>query len=247
MQEIREISERDLDVLRKEISSIEDTSEPPAAELDEGEDLTRYSFEELTLKAAIRGYLKGLEVADFQVDTLPEGFAVLLEDPDYEIPTWMWEELIGWDYDRQALAAYPIFEEVHRWRALRAVQLGTGPLGVLKGREHLALPLELAGKFHFEQMIKELHHLLVRFVLDKGATQDLADAGGVTYPRLVKLFLARRRGMCQKYRLDSYDAMARFVAGGSAKVGWPQALIRPFAGELESVLDAINLFAIHYF
>lgn len=267
MQEIKNVyaaakakEEKELKKLRAEIAAIEhsdvddvtiiEEAKPlevePEAPLTPGEDLTKYSFEELTLKAAIRGYIKGLEAEGIDMDALPGNFATLLEDPSYELPTWLWEELISWDYDQQAQASYPIYEEVHLWRALRAIQIGSGPLGILRGREHLALKLELSGKFHFERLAEELHPLMVRFTLDKGATQDLANAGSVAYPRSVKLFLARRRALCQEYGLDSYDKMARFIAGGSVNAGWPRELSAPFADNLNLLLDAINQMAIHY-
>ena len=259
------VIEQQIEELRKEIAEIENPestasegvineevidralidAEPSVKELSEGDDLTRYSFDELTEKAAIRGYLRGLEAEGYPMETLPSDFARLLENPDYELSAPMWNELIRWDFGRQAKAAYPIFEEVHLWRALRAIQIGGGPLGILKGREHLALPLELAGKFHFEQMTKELHPLLMRFALDKGATQDRLDASGINYPELNRLFYAKRRALHENYNLKSYDALARFIMGKSRTIGWPKALYQPFANSPETMLDGIARYAEH--
>lgn len=205
------------------------------------------SFEQIVRKAAIRGYLKGLEEEEFPMEILPGNYADLLENKKYEIPDEVWDEVNLMNCNRQAKVAYPICEEVHLARALNAIRIGDGPLGILKGREHLALPLELAGKWHFIQMTKSLHPLFKQFGLDKGTTQDKTN-DGIYYPSMVNLFLRRRKAMFEYYKLDNYDAMYRFVASASSRVkGWPEELSAPFYANWELCLDAINQIAVHYF
>ena len=212
---------------------------------EEMEDWSQYSFEQMVVKAAVQGYLKGLKEEEVPEEKFPDNFATLLEGEGYEIPEELWDEINLANCARQAKMAYPIFQEVHKGRALNAIRIGGGPLGILKGREHLALPLELAGKWHFEQMTKSLHPLLMRFGLDKGATQD--KRGGIAYPSMVNLFLRRRKEMLERNNLQNYDAMYRFIATGSSRVeGWPKELTKPFAEDWELCLDAINQMAVHY-
>ncbi|MBQ3409929.1 hypothetical protein IJG66_01045 [Candidatus Saccharibacteria bacterium] len=213
---------------------------------EELNELTDCTFEVMINKAAAKGFMKGLALEDFELRYLPENFQELLENPNYQMHEGIWAEINKWECAEQAPLIYAVAKEVHLARALKGIRTGERPLGILKGREHLAMPLELAGKYYYTQLVKGLHPVLKRFGLDKGVVQD--KTGGVTYPWAVKYFAKKRRELFEREHLDSYDNMFRFVARASDHLGdWPSELSRPFDRDWELALDAINQIAVHYY
>ena len=218
-------------------------------ELTTGEglnELADLTFEVMINKAAAKGFIKGLANEDFDLRYLPEDFEFLIADPNYQMHEGIWDEINKWECSEQAPLVYAVAREVHLARALKGIRTGEKPLGILKGREHLALPLELAGKFHFTQLVKGLHPTLKRFGIDKGVVQD--KSGGITYPWAIKYFSKKRRELFEREHLDDYSSMFRFIARASDCLeDWPSELSRPFDRDWELVLDAINQVAVHYY
>ena len=213
---------------------------------EELNDLASLTFEVMISKAAAKGFMKGLREEEFDLRYLPENFQELLEDPNYLMHEGIWAEINKWECAEQAPLVFAVAKEVHTARALKGIRTGEGPLGILKGREHLAMPIELAGKYHFTQLVKGLHPVLKRFGLDKGVVQD--KTGGITYPWAIKYFTKKRRELMETEHLDNYDNMFRFVARASDRLeDWPAELSRPFDRNWELVLDAINQIAVHYY
>ena len=209
-------------------------------------ELAALSFEVMVNKAATRGFMRGLADEGFDLGCLPENFQESLEDPNYQMYEGIWAKINAWECSEQAPLIFAVAKEVHMARALKGIRTGEKPLGILRGREHLALPLELAGKFHFTQLVKGLHPILRRFGLDKGAVQD--KTGGITYPWAVKYFSRKRRELFEREHLDNYDSMFRFIAYASSRLeDWPPELSRPFDRDWELTLDAINQVAVHYY
>ena len=208
--------------------------------------LSDLTFEVMINKAAAKGFMKGLAEEDFDMRYLPENFQELLADPDYVMFEGIWAELNKWECAEQAPMVFAVAKEVHTARALKGINTGEGPLGILKGREHLVMPIELAGRFHHIQLVKGLHPILRRFGLDKGAVQD--KTGGITYPWADKYFVKKRRELFERENLYNYDSMFRFVARACDRLDdWPVELSRPFDRNWELTLDAINQIAVHYF
>ncbi len=213
---------------------------------DEMNELADLTFEVMINKAAAKGFMKGLAEEDFELRYLPEDFEFLLADPNYQMHEGLWAEINKWECTEQAVLVFAVAKEVHLARALKGVRTGEQPLGILKGREHLALPIELAGKFHYSQLVKGLHPILKRFGLDKGVVQD--KTGGITYPWAIKYFTKKRQELFKSQGLDNYENMFRFIARASDYLeDWPWELSRPFDRNWELTLDAINQVAVHYY
>ena len=213
---------------------------------DEMSEVASLSFEVMVNKAAAKGCIKALREEDFDLRYTPENFQELLEDPNYQMHEGIWAEINKWECSEQAPMVFAVAKEVHMARALKGIRTGEGPLGILKGREHLALPLELAGKFHFIQLVKGLHPVLKRFGLDKGAVQD--KTGGITYTWATKYFVKKRRELFETEHMDNFRDMYYFIARASDRLDdWPAELSRPFDRNWELVLDAIDQVAVHYY
>ncbi|MCR5700146.1 MAG: hypothetical protein K6G49_01805 [Candidatus Saccharibacteria bacterium] len=214
------------------------------------EDIHRRTFGAMVNEAAAKGFIKGLEEAGFNMELLPDNFQKLLEDPNYQVPDDIWMMLNEWTCDKQAAVIYTILEEVHLARALNGVRTGEGPLGIMKGHEHLIMPIELAGRTHCDQMASDLHSTLKRFGLDKGAVQG--KLGGVSYNWVTKLFQEKRDEFFNKYQLRIYDNMFRLVAYVSGYVeDWPEELslssrIKDTRLCLDVCLDAMNQIGTHF-
>lgn len=213
---------------------------------EELDGLACLTFEVMINKAAAKGFMKGLAEEDFDMCYLPENFQELLEDPNYQMFEGIWAELNKWECSEQAPMIFAVAREVHLARALKGIRTGEGPLGILRGHEHLALPIEMAGRWHYAQLVKGLHPILKRFGLDKGAVQG--KTGGIAYPWALKYFVRKRRELFEREHLDNYDSMFRFVARASDCIeDWPAELSRPFDRDWELCLDAINQIAVHYY
>ena len=209
-------------------------------------DIHHLTFRAMVNEAAARGFIKGLEEADFDMECLPDNFQKLLEGPNYEVPNDIWRKVNEWTCPEQAPVIYAVLKEIHLARALNGVKIGEGPLGIMRGREHLVMPIELAGRTHCIQMTKGLHPTLKRFGLDKGAVQD--KVSGVAYPWVEKYFLKQRHELFIRENLESYDRMLRFIICVSDRVkDWPEELSLPFHNDLELCLDAVNQIGTHYF
>lgn len=197
---------------------------------------------------AIDGLIEGLEKVHFPMETLsmPVGhFKMQLKLEDFEMPENVWILLQDYTCEKQAEIIMEIIRNIHLCTALNRLKMGEGPLGSLKGREHLALPIELAGATHFRGILDEVKPLLPKFGLDKGATQG--KTGGQDYPSVINLFFRNRKQFFKVYGMDSQAEMYGFLTSMSRNYkGWPKPLSEPFR-DGETARDAINQIAVHYF
>lgn len=203
-----------------------------------------------TVCYAIDGLIEGLEDVHFSFEILPmsvKHFKMQLKLEDYEMSEEVWKKLQGYSCDEQAKIIMAMVRNVHLCRALDRLRGGEGPLGRLRGCEHKALPLALAGETNCREILEELKPLLPRFGLDKGATRG--KTGGVDYPSVMNLFFRNRRQFFQVYRIEGdYTAMLRFLMAMKYRpnLDWPEALTKPFEDE-DTARDALNQIAVHYF
>jgi len=197
---------------------------------------------------AIDGLIEGMERVHFPMEILPvsvEYFKMQLKIEDYEVPDEIWAEFQEYSCEEQAKIIMEIIRSVHLFTALNRLKGGEGPLGSLKGREHLALMLELTGETYVRETLEKVKPLLPKLCLDKGATQG--KAGGVDYPSVMNLFYRNRKQFFKVHGLESYAGMYNFLRNISVRLpDWPEALSRPFRDEA-TAMDAINQIAIHYF
>ena len=201
-----------------------------------------------TICYAIDGLIEGMEKLRFPMEMLQmpvRVFAMELKIEGYEMPEEVWNKLQEYTCEQQAGIIIELIRSVHLHQALSRLKVGPGPLGSLKGREHLALPIELAGETNCREKLELVKPLLPRFGLDKGATQG--KTGGIDYPSVMSLFFRNRKQFFKVYGLEDQAGIYRFLTSMSKYFGsWPEVLSEPFRDE-EIARDAINQIAVHYF
>lgn len=195
---------------------------------------------------AAKGFVKMLD-RKFDEPFWPQSFDRLLARSDYQVPDKFWNELNRLSCKEIDEIIYGIVAHVHMCEALYAVKWGTeeNPLGSLKGDEHLALPLPLAGEARFKSLLLELAPTLKRFGLDK--TMTLGKNGGMVYQSAINLFFSKWHDFYRIYRLESsYYDLYLFIGNIRAKLDdWPEVLDDLFRTE-DEIMTAINQVAMHY-
>lgn len=194
---------------------------------------------------AVDGFPDGLEKVGFDMESITQDLLRDLKRDESKMPEPIWRRINLLSCDQQAKVIMESVRNIHLEQALYNVRIGSEvPLGALRGAEHLALPIELAGAPHFFDLLEKTKPVLPRLGLDKGATQG--KTGGVAYPSVEHLFYKNRAQFFRVYGLETYDGMFHFLQCLPSRLpDWPRRLAEPFRNE-EIVLDAINQIAIHY-
>lgn len=208
------------------------------------------------------GFLRGLNLlansprisvenfAERLATAMPPDLRIKLRDPRYEIPEEMWLLIRELSEDEQARVIYTIIWHVHMCEAMYLVCVATprggNPLETLRGREHLALPLELAGEARFWEIWAKVKEFLPKLGLDQWVSRDFR--GNVEYPAVIARLVAQRELIMRLFHLDTHLGMEKFLRSPSAAMakvpsllGWPREL--DVFNSDEAILDTIARYA----
>ena len=137
---------------------------------------------------------------------------------------------------------YVMIRSAHIWSALQLASSSKG--APLKGKEHLGLPLELAGEANLVQMLTKIEPLLPRLGLDKGITRG--EGNGVNYPSVLTLFYKNRAQFFRVNNLERITDLCRFVMNLRDRMpNWPERLARIYR-DPEAALNACDLIEANY-
>lgn len=210
---------------------------------------------------AMDGYLRGMNYlaglsrvsvenfAERLAAATPDDIRAALRNPNYVIPEELW--LLGRSLSEEdhAKVVYAMVWHVHLCKAMHLVCVATpedgDPLETLRGREHLALPLELAGEKRFSELWDGVKKLLPDLGLDRWKKTDFY--GNVEYPEVPKRYAVQREMLKRLCHLESHVGMERFLRHPSEAMArvyplrWPQELSVFYSDD--AVLNAIGRYA----
>ena len=194
----------------------------------------RYQVETL-MECLVIAFIEGLFDVGFDLKILAgePDIKAKLNSQDYEMPEYIWEEINKLSCDEQARVVYAMLRAMHVWYAFKLIEKPE----TFKGKEFLALQLELAGEANLLSLLAELKPMLPRFGLDKGRTQG--EERNMDYPSVIKVFLRTRTQLCQVYNLEDDLSLGWFILAVDSKLDyWPRELVQPF-NDSSTLLGAI--------
>lgn len=190
----------------------------------------------MLMECLVTAFVDGLFDVGFDLKILasiPEVKAKLMSR-DFEMPDFAWEEINRLSCEEQARVVYAMIRAAHIWYALKLVDEAE----TLKGKEFLALPIELAGEKNFLSLLSEVKPMLPRLGLDKGRTQG--EGCNVDYPTVLKVFFKTRTQFFRVYDLEDIESLAWFILELDTKLDyWPAKLTQAF-NDSRTLLGAIE-------
>ena len=192
-------------------------------------------------EVAVEAYKEGLVA--FEIDFGDD--EISMAKGRYHISDDLWGEVNRLSCEQQAQIIYRMVYAVHIWSALQAVKQRPAPLGSLRGREHLGLPLEMAGEDNVVRILDRLTKILPSLGLDKGVT--MGEGNGVMYPLVMTFFYKTRVQFWKRYGIDaSFATMCRFIMRIRTKIpNWPPELAKVYE-DYEVALDACDRISMNY-